>query len=233
MADAIWNDRYILQAPPPASTMFTTELEYDGDKISGYAGSAFKAGTDLEFGYDSADNISAINNSAISTTPSQKLYLQSPLTTGTSGTSAYIGILSADLAKMMGVDETVLWEGNGPSVSNKTQDFVLNESYENFSKLQIWWGNQPGTNNRGTVITNYPVDNTTNAWQGINACSDSVNHLALKMCFLSAVSNTELTAYTYRQAAINTATTANFTLGTPKQYYECYPLKIIGIGRKN
>jgi len=62
---SIAQNNYILQAPPQTATMFTTELEYDGDKISGYAGSAFKAGTDLEFGYDSADNISAINNSAL------------------------------------------------------------------------------------------------------------------------------------------------------------------------
>ena len=62
---SIAQNNYILQAPTPTATMFTTELEYDGDKISGYAGSAFKAGTDLEFGYDSADHISAINNSAL------------------------------------------------------------------------------------------------------------------------------------------------------------------------
>jgi hypothetical protein len=62
---SIATNNYILQAPPPTATMFTTELEYDGDKISGYAGSAFKAGTDLEFGYTDADTISSINNSAL------------------------------------------------------------------------------------------------------------------------------------------------------------------------
>jgi hypothetical protein len=128
-------------------------------------------------------------------------------------------------------DETVLWSGNGVGVSTKTQDFILNESYKNFEQLQIWWGNQPGGGLRGTVITNYPVDDTTNAWQGINACSDYPNHISYKMCFLSAVSDTEFTAYSYRQAAVNTNTTANFVWGTPKQYYECYPLKIIGINR--
>lgn len=128
-------------------------------------------------------------------------------------------------------DETVLWSGNGPTVSTKTQDFILNESYKNFAQLQIWWGNQPGSDKRGTVITNYPVDDTTYTWQGINACSDSPNHIAYKMCFLSAISNTELTAYAYRQATVNTNTTANFVWGTPKQYYECYPLRIIGINR--
>lgn len=142
------------------------------------------------------------------------------------------GTVDSPLGVVPGYNETVLWSGNGPTVSTKTQDFVLSESYKNFEKLQIWWGNQPGGGLRGTVITNYPVDDTTNAWQGINACSDYPNHISYKMCFLSAVSDTEFTAYSYRQAAVNTNTTANFVWGTPKQYYECYPLKIIGINRK-
>ena len=142
------------------------------------------------------------------------------------------GTLTSPLGVVPGYNETVLWSGNGVGVSTKTQDFVLNESYKNFEKLQIWWGNQPGGGLRGTVITNYPVDDSTNAWQGINACSDYPNHISYKMCFLSAISDTEFTAYSYRQAAVNTNTTANFVWGTPKQYYECYPLRIIGINRK-
>ena len=44
MADAIWNDRYILSNASP-DTMYTSGLEYDADnKISGYAGSAFAGG---------------------------------------------------------------------------------------------------------------------------------------------------------------------------------------------
>ena len=131
----------------------------------------------------------------------------------------------------IGTDETVLWEGNGANVETKTQDFVLSESYNNFEQTEIWWGNQIGSSPRGTVIMRYPVDPTTNAWQGINACSDYPNHVSYKMCFLSAISDTEFTAYSYRQAAVNTNTTANFVWGTPKQYYECYPLKIVGINR--
>ena len=132
---------------------------------------------------------------------------------------------------MISNDETVLWEGNGTSVGTKTQDFNLSESYKNFEQTEIWWGNQIGSSPRGTVIMRYPVDPTTNAWQGINACSDYPNHISYKMCFLSAISDTEFTVYSYRQAAVNTSTTANFVWGTPKQHYECYPIKIIGINR--
>ena len=130
---AISQGNYILQAPPASSYMNLSGLEYDGDKISGYAGSAFKAGTDLEFEYDSADNISAINSSAISTTPSQALYAKSPLYAGVSGTSSFIGINSGDLARMLGVDETVLFSGS-------TQSPNLTDSIWNYKKISLLIG---------------------------------------------------------------------------------------------
>lgn len=133
---AISQGNYILQAPPASSYMNLSGLEYDGDKISGYAGSAFKAGTELEFEYDSADNISAINSSAISTTPSQALYAKSPLFAGVSGTSSFIGINSADLARMLGVDETVLYSGN---LSQGNKDSIpLSEPITNFEKFKVY-----------------------------------------------------------------------------------------------
>ena len=167
-------------------------------------------------------NAIATNNYILHNIDAKKLYVQEPLFTANSGDAVYVGWRP---------DETVLWEGNGTSVGTKTQDFNLSESYKNFEQTEIWWGNQIGSSPRGTVIMRYPVDPTTNAWQGINACSDYPNHISYKMCFLSAISDTEFTAYSYRQAAVNTSTTANFVWGTPKQYYECYPIKIIGINR--
>lgn len=52
----------------------------------------------LTFGYDTADNISAINNSGITMTPSRDLYVKAPLYTGMSGTSAYIACNTQDFA---------------------------------------------------------------------------------------------------------------------------------------
>ena len=68
------------------------EIECDTatSAITAIAGSAIGGGSELEFEYDAADNISAINNSAISTTPSRDLYIKAPLYTGMTGTSAYI-----------------------------------------------------------------------------------------------------------------------------------------------
>ena len=127
-------------------------------------------------------------------------------------------------------DETVLWSGN--YTGTKTKQFPLTESYKNFEELEIWWGNQPGGGLRGVLINRYPVNDQQIAWFGANACSDGTKHLAYKFCFLSANNDTELTAYNYRQADVNASTTANFVWGTPQQYYECYPVRIVGINRK-
>ena len=163
----------------------------------------------------------AQNNYILHNIDAKKLYVQEPLFTANSGDAVYVGWRP---------DETVLWSGN--YAGTRTKEFNLSESYQNFDQLEIWWGNQVGSTKRGVVITRYPNDSYQNAWQGINACSDSDAHLAYKMCFLSANSNTQFTAYNYRQAMINTTATGNFVWGKDKEYYECYPIKIIGINRK-
>ena len=65
---SIAQNNYILQAPPPTATMFTTELEYDGDKISGYAGSAFKAGDEFPVSADEAIQYVQTNSATIDDT---------------------------------------------------------------------------------------------------------------------------------------------------------------------
>lgn len=76
----------------PDTYLQNTDLTVVDNKITEISGVELSAGTSLEFEYDSADNISAINSSAISTTPSQALYAKSPLVAGVSGTSSFIGI---------------------------------------------------------------------------------------------------------------------------------------------
>ena len=55
---AIATNNYILATPIGSGYMETSALEYDGDKISGYAGSAFKAGD--EFPQSATDAIEAV-----------------------------------------------------------------------------------------------------------------------------------------------------------------------------
>ena len=147
---------------------------------------------------------------------------------GTVATSAGI-VGDGTTQNPLRADKTVLWSGN--YTGTKTKQFDLSESYQNFEELEIWWANQPGAKKRGTVINRYPVDSYQNAWFGANACSDNTNHIAYKFCFLSANSTTQLTAYNYRQASTDSNTNANFVWSKPQEYYECYPVKIVGINR--
>lgn len=68
-------------------------------------------------------------NYLLSNLNAQKLYAQSPLTTGVSGTSAYIGIEPSAR-----YNETVLFE-NGTTTSATA--LTLSEDYTNFERLRI------------------------------------------------------------------------------------------------
>ena len=71
------------------------------------------------------------NNYILSNMNAQKLYAQSPLTTGVSGTSAWIGIEPSAQ-----YNETVLWEGE-PTASNV--GITLSEPMSGFEKVDIYW----------------------------------------------------------------------------------------------
>ena len=119
----------------PDTYLQNTDLTITDNKVTEISGIPLSAGTELEFEYDAADNISAINSSAISTTPAQALYAQNPLYFSATGASSYMGNNSADLARMLGVDETVLWEGNIPMTSGSTAR--CSESIYNFNKIKF------------------------------------------------------------------------------------------------
>ena len=118
----------------PDTYLQNTDLTITDNKVTEISGVPLSAGTELEFEYDAADNISAINNSAISTTPSQALYAQNPLYFSATGTSSYMGINTADLARMLGVDETELWTG---TVTATGIAIDLNDSLTNFNKVKF------------------------------------------------------------------------------------------------
>ena len=114
----------------PAGTMNESAFDYNNsNRITGYNGSAFAqgGGADLDFGYDESGAISSINTSALSDSRAGiPLYVESPLFTGQSGDSAYIG---------WGYDDslTQLWTGH----ATPTNTVVLSESITNFRYLFI------------------------------------------------------------------------------------------------
>jgi hypothetical protein len=85
----------------PDTYLQNTDLTITDNKVIEISGIPLSAGTELEFEYDAADNISAINNSAISTTPSRDLYIKAPLYTGMTGTSAFIGVYESAIQPLV------------------------------------------------------------------------------------------------------------------------------------
>ena len=74
------------------------------------------------------------NNYLLSNLDAQKLYAQSPLTTGVSGTSAYIG-----LEPSARYNETVLWSGNsGQLTADRILTLHLTEAASSFEKIEIY-----------------------------------------------------------------------------------------------
>lgn len=71
------------------------------------------------------------NNYLLSNLDAQKLYAQSPLTTGVSGSSAYIGIEPSAR-----YNETVLWEGSANITA--TTSYNTSESVANFDRIAIY-----------------------------------------------------------------------------------------------
>jgi len=98
------------------------------DKISAISGHELAGGgSSVDFDYDPDGNISGINNSAISDSRAgTPLYVESPLFTGQSGESAYIG---------SDINETVLWSGDSTGsayvfdLSGNISDYKYIEMY--------------------------------------------------------------------------------------------------------
>jgi hypothetical protein len=113
----------------PAGTMNESAFDYNvSNRITGYNGSAFAqgGGSDLDFGYDESGAISAINTSALSDSRAgTPLYVESPLFTGQSGDSAYIG---SDINETLLASSTDYY-GAG--------ELNLSESLKNFERIKV------------------------------------------------------------------------------------------------
>ena len=167
----------------PSGVMQTSGLEYDGDKISGYMGSAFAGGGEVPegvmvesaVGYNAVNEISGYNGSAIAQYGAEKQWLVHDDTLVHAANSAQyaLGCNVSALQRLMGIDETVLWEGTDPLdqsclVNGTRETATLSEPLSSFNKIRIyavwnpWIGNftgcntfeYPGTNNKGGYIMN-------------------------------------------------------------------------------
>ena len=148
----------------------------------------------------------------LSNMTSEKLYAKSPLTTGVSGTSAYIG-----LEPSATYNETVLWSGS-PSASNV--NINLSEPISGFERFAVEWRSYArfyhdelfGDSNTPTIALGAVFVNTDGAYEKS----------------LTTWTTNDGQTYTWR-ATIHGAFTANQN-STFNQYV--VPLKIVGINRK-
>ena len=227
---SIAQNNYILQAPPPTATMFTTELEYDGDKISGYAGSAFKAGTDLDFGYTEADTISSINTSSISDVSLNNIVQTNSASWGgnalpiSAGPGVKINFVNNTL--VFSKDETVLWTGTGSTTGSTIN---LNESLTHFEKYGLYYyipyqeSNQP-----------YYQEFIYKQGQSVFGIkTDGINSTLWRMyCDYGTMTDTSISLVSGRQGGVwLTATPQEITWYDGSERHH-YITKVVGINRK-
>lgn len=206
--------------------MQTSGLEYDGDKISGYMGSAFKAGDELPsgvmvesaVGYNAVNEISAYNGSAIAQYGAEKQWLVHDGTLCHLSNSAQyaLGVNLSAVAQLLGVDETVL----ANNIPNASTAITLSEKPTNFNKLQIY-------SNYGAITDVIPNDSYL-TWS-VNWINDSkIFNRTYSMSSTNGTNWTVLKVIGY--GASDIGSTATFVGGTG-WYLET--VKIVGIGRRN
>ena len=205
----------------PAGTMNESSFGYNGsDRITGYNGSAFAqgGGTDLDFGYDESGAISSINTSALSDSRAgTPLYVESPLFTGQSGDSAYIG---------SDINETIIWTGTGTHYPDK---ITTNEPLSAFERFKVI-GYIPYGNNIRFCIENDYTENSE-LCLSTNQMGDSILRifntsgkiLADGLQLYSAVQNA-----IWNNTTGDTATVGKWFDTTRSHYIQ----KVIGINRK-
>jgi hypothetical protein len=148
-----WNDEVFatrpwveeqLSANVPQGVMQTSGLEYDGDKISGYMGSAFAGGGEVPegvmvesaVGYNAVNEISGYNGSAIAQYGAEKQWLVHDDTLVHASNSAQyaLGVNLSAVAQLLGVDETVLWSGT----ASKNDVMQLSEPFSGFHYIELY-----------------------------------------------------------------------------------------------
>lgn len=128
MADAIWNNNYILSNTSP-DAMYTSGLEYDvNDKISGYAGSAFAGGSEIQ------PAVSGYWQSASDTVSANSGAWGGSALPVSAGPGVKIGLQNDTL--VFSTDETVLWSGAGSTTGSTIN---LNESLSHFEKYGLYY----------------------------------------------------------------------------------------------
>jgi hypothetical protein len=212
--------------------MQTSGLEYDGDKISGYMGSAFKAGDELPSGvmvesaveYNAVNEISGYNGSAIAQYGAEKQWLVHDDTLVHASNSAQyaLGVNVSAVQTLMGLDETVLFSGS-ESVSSCT----LSEPWTAFDRLRLYVQNH-AADGGVDVVELRPTSNGMYNYCGNWSWSDSD---MLWVTVHGSATDTTLTntkSWGFKNNFTATAPTVRNNNNNDMQSI----LKVVGVGKK-
>ena len=234
----------------PDTYLQNTDLSTEDGKVTAISGIPLSAGGDVPEGvmvesaveYNAVNEISGYNGSAIAQYGAEKQWLTHDDTIVHISNSAQYAFgvnlsgISADLARMMGVDETVLWSGSTKVTTANT--ITLSEPLTAFNKFRIYdvpfrIGSSPYLQQPLTETTLNNVDNGQNylfgtvhgwvdTWQSTASGSKYRGY-----CFYSG--DSDLTHLLCMGSFIN-------SMGLSGKYdmrNEGYIYKIVGIGRRN
>lgn len=198
---------YLLATPIGSGYMETSALEYDGDKISGYAGSAFKAGD--EFPQSATEAIEAVTANSGAWGGSAL-----PISAGPGIKMEFV-----DGKLVFKTDETVLWTG-----ANNSTAFTLNEPIYNFDCIEL-------VNEKNTNSCRIKVDGTVSAGFNYNRLWLQPDNTIMQRYYAVTSNDGQTFGVRYvRGVDINTAGATTYGGGS-NWYLE--NTKIIGIGRKS
>ena len=147
----------------------------------------------------------------LSNMTSEKLYAKSPLTTGVSGTSAYIG-----LEPSATYNETVLYSGD---YNSTVSSIALSEPTTSFERVKVYWQHQTTEK----PVFEYAGDSVQ--WYAIGGRYATPNNVpCIFQCFWSGnYNNYEAKFCNYQFGSLTAA---------PQNANELVPIKVIGINRK-
>lgn len=219
----------------PDTYLQNTDLSTTDGKVTAISGIPLSAGGDVPEGvmvesgleFNAVNEISAYNGSAIAQYGAEKQWLVHDDTLVHLSNSAQyaLGVNVSALQRLLGIDETVLWEGTDPLdqsclVNGTRETATLSEPLSSFNKIRIyavwnpWIGNFTGCN-----TFEYPGSNQ----KGGYIMNDCTNQGYIAGGSWSA-SGTTFKLIKHWQAAYPTAKETNNGLGGI--------FKVVGIGRK-
>lgn len=219
----------------PAGTMNESAFEYDAnDKISGYNGSAFAAGSDVPEGvmvesgieYNAVNEISGYNGSAIAQYGAEKQWLVHDDTLVHAANSAQyaLGVNLSAVAQLLGVDETVLF-----SSTNTVRSANLSESITAFKRMGVMLIDDHKCERYVVADTNYPYAKWFSNY-GFDSWNMGTTAATLRLVGWSANAD-KITSITGWQKNCN-LTAANVTWNAGQSGVYGNIKYVIGIGRK-